>query len=114
MKNARPQNAETSVRKQGHFTPAKQFTGTNNPRHLRVLQALLTRPVPRESVDKVAGCSNGPDLIATLRRRGLEIPCERIKSSDCDGKRCCIGVYYLKVMDRRLISQWLSKRERQS
>lgn len=114
MKNARPQNAGTSAREQGHFTPAKQFTGTDNPRHLRALQALLTRPIPRESLDKAAGCSNGPELIAELRRRGLSIPCERIRFFDRDGNLCRPGVYHLSAKDRRLIHAWLAQRGRQT
>ena len=76
MKTPRPtKNAERGA-------PTKrQFTGTDNPRHLRALAALLSHPVPREQIDAIAGCSNGPELIAELRRRGLgkdHLPCERI------------------------------------
>ena len=66
--------------------PSKRnFTGTDNPRHLRAIQAILTRPRRREDVDAIAGCSNAPELVAELRRRGLEVPCERIKFIDRDG-----------------------------
>ncbi len=44
-----------------------KFLGTDNPRELRVIQALLTRPRRREDVDAIAGASNGPDLISNLR-----------------------------------------------
>ena len=53
--------------------PAK-FHGTDNPRHLRALEVLLRRPVPREQLDSVAGCSNGPALVADLRALGLGEP----------------------------------------
>lgn len=88
----------------------KTFAGTDNPRHLRAITALLKRPIPRESLDKLAGCSNGPELIAELRRRGLEIPCERIKFTDRDGKTCRPGVYSLAPKDRKLIHQWIASR----
>ncbi len=39
--NARPNELETSA-------PSKaKFTGTDNPRHLRAIAALLRRPMPR-------------------------------------------------------------------
>ena len=89
-----------------------KFTGTDNPRHLRVIEALLQRPRRREDVDNIAGCSNGPDLIAELRRRGLgeeHLPCERINFIDRDGFRCCPGVYHLTEQGRRAIYTWLAK-----
>lgn len=115
MKNARPHNqAGTSAKSKGHSITARGFQGTENPRHLRALQALLTRPVPRETLDSVAGCSNGPELIAELRRRGLEIPCERIRFIDRDGRLCRPGVYSLLSTDRALIYRWLAQRGRAS
>ena len=111
VKNARPSKAETSAREQGDSSSSAAFLGTDNPRHLRVIQALLTRPLPREQVDSVAGCSNGPDLIAELRRRGLDAPCERTKKKDRDMFDCWPGVYHLTQRDRRRISMWKRKRE---
>ena len=60
-------NAEQGTAGQGK----REFTGTDNPRHLRALTALLRRPVSREQLDSIAGCSNGPALISDLRDRGL-------------------------------------------
>ncbi len=88
-----------------------KFTGTDNPRQLRTLLALLKRPRPREEIDRIAGCSNGPDLIADLRRRGLgdiNLPCKRIRFVDRDGKVCRPGVYSLTRKGRRMIYAWLS------
>ena len=87
-----------------------KFTGTDNPRHLRAITALLRRPLPRENLDTVAGCSNGPELIAELRRRGLEVPCHRINFVDRDGFTCRPGVYLLTDADRRKLHQWMAKR----
>jgi len=92
-------------------TPSK-FAGTDNPRHLRVIAALLRRSMTREHVDAEAGCSNGPDLIAELRRRGLGIPCTRIDAIDRDGRPCKPGVYNLTAADRRTVHQWLAARGR--
>lgn len=86
--------------------PAPFFAGTDNPRHLRVIPALLARARRREDVDDIAGCSNGPDLIAALRDLGLEVPCKRIKFIDRDGKLCRPGVYSFTTKDRRLIWAW--------
>lgn len=88
----------------------RQFNGTDNPRHLRAINVLLRRPVPREQLDSATGASNGPDLVAELRRRGLDVPCERINFIDCDGHLCRPGVYSLTMTDRRKIYAWLAKR----
>ena len=85
------------------------FTGTDNPRHLRVIQAVMTRPITREQLDDVAGASNGPDLVAELRRRGLDVPCERIRFIDRDGCLCQPGVYSFTSKDRRLIWAWQAR-----
>lgn len=94
--------------KQGNHTG--KFAGTDNPRHLRVLAALRRRSMTRTHVDAEAGAANGPDLIAELRRRGMEIPCERIEALDRDGKSCRPGVYYLTDADRRKLDRWLRGR----
>lgn len=88
----------------------RRFKGTGNPRHLRTLNGLLRRPMPREHIDREAGCSNGPELVAELRRRGLEVPCGRVPAYDRDGLLVTRGVYYLTLRDRRKVHQWLSKR----
>ena len=90
----------------------REFTGTDNPRHLRAIAALLRRPMPRENLDTEAGCSNGPELVAELRRRGLEVPCKRINFVDRDGFICRPGVYLLTDADRRKLHQWMAKRQK--
>lgn len=87
-----------------------QFEGTTNKRHLRVLHALLTRSRRREEIDRIAGCSNGPELIAELRRRGLDVPCAMVCAIDRDGNLVYPGVYALTAADRRKLARWLSKR----
>lgn len=56
----------------GVTTATAMFKGTDNPRHLRVIQALMTRPLTREQLDDVAGSNNGPELVAELRRRVIQ------------------------------------------
>lgn len=106
-------------RNAGHAAPANGitdntadftgFAGTDNLRHLRVIKALLTNPRPREEIDQIAGCSNGPELVAELRRRGLEIPCTRQTKVDRDGLNINPGAYYITQQDRKKISQWKTK-----
>ncbi len=95
---------------QAEFTPPVRFTGTDNPRHLRVIPALMTRPRRREDVDGIAGCSNGPDLIAALRGLGLEVPCERIRFLDRDGNVCRPGIYSFTLRDRRKVLAWQARK----
>ena len=110
MKNARHPGGLTSAREQGDSRTEAEFLGTDNPRHLRVIQAVTVRPVPREELDRVAGCSNGPALVADLRDLGLEMPCTRTKKVDRDLFACWPGVYHLTERDRRKLNAW--KRQR--
>jgi hypothetical protein len=87
-----------------------EFLGTDNPRHLRVIHALRGGPKTREALDKWGGCSNGPELVAELRRRGLEIPCDKVPCIDRDGFEVKRGVYHLTAADRRKIGRWLVRR----
>ena len=112
MKNARPSEGKTSAREQGDSKFTAIFLGTDNPRHLRVIQALMTRPLPREQLDSVAGASNGPELVAELRRRGLEVPCTRTSKKDRDLFDCWPGVYNFTQRDRRNVYRWLAKQQR--
>ena len=97
-------------KQQAHFTAPARFSGTDNPRHLRVIQAFMTRPITREHLDQIAGCSNGPELVAELRRRGLEVPCARTKKKDRDLFDCWPGVYHFTQQDRRRVLAWIAKR----
>ena len=92
-------------------TSKRKFTGTDNPRQLRALAALRHRPVSREELDSVAGVTNSPDLVAELRRRGLDVPCERIDFTDRDGNKCRPGVYSLSQRDRQAVTDWLGTDE---
>ena len=87
----------------------RKFTGTSNPRQLRVITVMMRRPLHRQELDSVAGCANGPDLVAALRDLGLTINCDRIKFIDRDGFTCRPGVYSFTASDRRQLHQWLNK-----
>ena len=88
-----------------------KFSGTDNPRHLRVIHSLLIRSRKREEIDGIAGASNGPELIAEFRRRGLEVPCVRVPAVDRDGYPIRYGVYHLNNADRRKLNHWLAGRK---
>ena len=49
----------------------------------------------REALDRIAGASNGPNIIMELRRMGLAIECERLERLDRDGRTCRPGRYTL-------------------
>jgi hypothetical protein len=97
--------------KPGKDNAVWHFAGTDNPRHRRVLQALWVRELPRQTLDAVAGASNGPAVIAALRRLGLDIPCARVYAIDRDGRPCRPGVYSLTDADRRRLIRWLRIRQ---
>ena len=87
------------------------FLGTRNPRQVRAINALLESPITREQLDRVAGCSNSPDLISRLRARGLEIRCKSKNVRDRDDKLCQVGVYELTELDRQKIAEWQKCKE---
>lgn len=91
----------------------RKFTGTDNPRHLRVIMALLVSPRPREAIDRIAGASNGPALMSDLRDLGLEAKCSRTPCIDKDGREVTRGIYHFTDRDKRLIRAWLKRRDRQ-
>ena len=69
-----------------------------SPRQARVLDALLPgRWVDREPLDRIAGSSNGPDVVWKLRHKiGVDaIEMELIDGTDRDGKPCRTGRYRL-------------------
>ncbi len=83
------------------------FPGTTSPRHVRVLRALMAvHKLAREDLDRVAGASNGPDIVAALRRKGLDIPCVLREGIDRDGRPCKTGEYSLTESDRAALAVW--------
>ena len=107
-----PLIAELDLGDTAHSTlqPARIFAGTDNPRHLRALHALLIRPRTREELDRITGASNGPELMAELRRKGLCIPCQRTPGTDRDGRAIKFGTYWLTEADRRALNVWMRAR----
>jgi len=87
----------------------KPFVGTNNPRRIRALIALVYRDcVSREDLDNLAGCTNSPDLVAQLKKRcGLDIQMREVHTKDRDGRSTWFGVYSLVIEDKYRVRQWL-------
>lgn len=80
---------------------------TDNPREIRIICALAGCQCSREELDRIAGASNVPDAIASLRRAGLEIPCERNPGTDKDGEIVYRGRYRFTDADReRTVHIW--------
>ncbi|WP_215889171.1 hypothetical protein [Acidithiobacillus ferriphilus] len=91
-----------------------QFQGTDNPRALRLLRALLKQPLTRESADTVTGASNGPEEVRKLREQGLELPCYRLGVHDRDGAWVYRGLYALTTADMRQVARALAKQKADS
>ena len=107
MKKARPaESAKPSA------PNSAKFKGTDNPGHLRAINALMRRPMPRESFDIAAGCSNGLELVAALHRRGFFVLCKRIQFVHRDGNTCRPWVYSFTVSDRRKVYRWQAEQQR--
>lgn len=90
----------------------RKFTAIHfSPRELRVLKHLMaSRSAMREVVDRVAGSSNGPDVVARVRRKlNIEIPCDRVPATDRDGKPCKPGRYSLTEGDRTVVAAALQE-----
>ncbi|MCQ6262057.1 helix-turn-helix domain-containing protein [Alcanivorax sp. MM125-6] len=79
------------------------------PRHRRLVKALLRRPITREEADRIAKASNAPHWIMELRRKGLNIVCERRQKRDSDGAKVHPGVYTLKAESIPLAKQMLAE-----
>jgi hypothetical protein len=109
MEKAQSQTAELSLAytKDSTTNTSNKFFSTSNPRQLRVLHALLRGPLTREQLDRVAGASNGPEVVAQLRRGGLTLPCRREPVFDRDGQPIKRGVYYFTDDDRREVCKSL-------
>ena len=78
------------------------------PRQTRLLAALIQGPLWRKQADRVAGASNSPHYIQDLRRLGLQIQCEQVKSLDRDGRPSRFGRYHLLASSRRQAHELLS------
>lgn len=92
--------------------PSSKFKGTDNPRHLRAIHALMQRARFRNDLQTITGASNTPALVSELRTRGLETPCKRVPVLDRDGVVTRPGIYSFNATDRRKVNKWIAERNR--
>lgn len=79
-------------------------------RMIRLVHALLRGPITREDADRVAGCSNSPDLVADIRRIGLghkHLVCTLFTVVDRDGKASRPGRYSITPEGHAMLTEWL-------
>jgi hypothetical protein len=107
MKKTPPNQTASESAPSKAYPTTSSFIGTENPRHLRAIDALMTGSKRREQLDAIAGCSNGPQLVAELRRLGLDIPCTLVTDLDRDGRQIKRGVYHFTTSDHHKIVHWL-------
>jgi len=108
MKTPGPTKAEPSAPNSANSTAKESKTPGFTARQTRVLGALLQSEswIPRESVDRIAGASNGPQIILELRRKvtghdGIEM--QKADATDRDGKACKPGRYRLTLQGRQRV-----------
>jgi len=106
MKTPGPTKAEPSAPNSVNSTVEDSKTPVFTPRQSRVLEALLQSEtwISRESVDRIAGASNGPQIILELRRKvtgheGIEM--RQADATDRDGRASKPGSYRLTLAGRQ-------------
>jgi len=87
--------------------PLPPFSGTVSAAELRVLNRLMQGPLTREQVDAVSGWSNGPELMRSLKNRGLVWVCERIETVNRDGRVTRRGLYHITDVGRVQVRRWM-------
>lgn len=108
MKNADTQKNASALDSAEYTRFIKRLT----QRQHRVIAALLNGPRSREQIDRIAGASNGPEVIRQLRESGFTIVCEMVKHTDRDGKPGKHGIYHFTANDRQKALDYLSGTER--
>jgi len=102
MKTPDTANAVPSALDRTVFNKAPKFT----PRQKRALWGLWNRSLMRGELNRVAGASNGPQVIFELRGKGIDIHCEKVEVVDRDGKPCLAGKYTLTNAGRATLRSW--------
>jgi hypothetical protein len=94
---------ESLIKKTGTLNSSISIEMQMTPKQARVIQALMARNewISRESVDRIAGASNGPQIIKEIRQKftgydGLDM--SRFDAIDRDGRPCKPGFYRLNSL----------------
>lgn len=117
MKTPDPTKAESSAPNSANATTEAIPTAAFTPRQSRLIEALLHTEdwISRESVDRISGASNGPQIILELRRKvtGYEgIEMRKSEATDRDGRACKPGAYRLTSVGRQRAVEAVATRAR--
>ncbi|WP_303289566.1 hypothetical protein [Marinobacter sp. SS5-14b] len=82
-------------------TPATTTKRLSSPRQYRTLRELLKGPRSVRELFSLVGCNGVPQLIASLRAKGLQIDSEQRKGRDRDGKPVTYCAYVLHADSHR-------------
>lgn len=89
-------------------TPATTAKRLSSPRQYRALRELMSGPrTVRQLFDSV-GCNGVPQLVSSLRDKGLQIHTDERKGEDRDGRPVSYCVYVLHEDSRRLAFRLLA------
>ena len=91
---------------QADFNPDAYFEGSVTRRQIKLIMSLQLRPTAREELDWITGASNSPAIVMGLRKRGLDLPCQRVDAIDKYGQPCRPGIYSLSADDRIKLNIW--------
>lgn len=100
-----------------NFTTRLKFAGTDDPQCLRIIYALLDRPLSVEHEELASGSNAEPAPITKLRSLGLGekgLPCTMVPSFDLDGLPVRHGVYHLTQGGSHAVRAWLRKRDKEA
>lgn len=100
-----------------NITTRLKFAGTDDPQCLRVIYALLDRPLSVEHEEFASDCGMDPAAIAMLRDLGLGekgLPCMIVPAFDRDGLPVLQRVYLLTPAGRRAVRAWQRKRDKEA
>lgn len=108
MKTPEPSNENPSAPNSANFK-----TNKLTPRQSRTIAALMDKPkawIRREQIDRIAGASNGPQIIFELRSKvtgydGLDMA--RMDAVDRDGRPCKPGFYRINAKGRERVTKYL-------
>jgi len=77
-------------------TPATTTKRLSSPRQVRALQELLKGPRSVRQLFDSTGSNGVPQLIASLKAKGLDIDTIDQIGFDRDGRKTYFGIYYLE------------------
>jgi hypothetical protein len=89
-------------------TPATTTKRLSSPHHYRALMLLMKGPRTVRELFNSVGANGIPQLVASLRAKGLKINTQERKGHDRDDKPVTYCVYILNIESRRLAFRLLA------